>query len=106
MFLACEGKAVCGSTYGLLDRAKSEVGRVGGMWVDPSRRRQGIGRALLQALFSWARERRLERLELLAPAANAGAIALYRGAGFRSTGRQRPLRAGADLQIIEMECPL
>lgn len=106
MFLACEGNTVCGSTYGLLDREKNDAGRIGGMWVDPSRRRQGIGRALLQAVFSWARQRRLKRLELWAPAGNLGAIALYRGAGFIDTGRQRPLRTGADLQIIEMECAL
>lgn len=106
MFLACDGNTVCGLTYGLLDRDKNDTGRVGGMWVDPSRRRRGIGRALLQSVFSWARERRLKRLELWAPAANAGAIALYRSAGFIATGRQRPLRTGADLQIVEMECPL
>ena len=48
MFLACEGGTVCGSTYGLLDRERSDVGRVGGMWVEPAWRRQGVGRALLQ----------------------------------------------------------
>src|SRR6266403_5812135 len=40
MFLACEGETVLGSTYGLLDRAPREAGRVGGMWVAPAARRQ------------------------------------------------------------------
>jgi hypothetical protein len=31
MFLACEGEATYGSTYGLLDQEKSDGGRVGGM---------------------------------------------------------------------------
>ena len=106
LFLACEGNAVCGSTYGLLDRERKDTGRIGGLWVDPSRRRQGVGRALLQAVVSWARQRRLKRLALWTPAANAGAINLYRGAGFVDTGRQRPLRTGAELRIIEMECSL
>jgi GNAT superfamily N-acetyltransferase len=55
MFLACEGETVLGSTYGLLDRAQREAGRVGGMWVAPAARRQGIGRALLHAVMAWAR---------------------------------------------------
>ena len=106
MFLACEGNAVCGSTYGLLDRERKDTGRIGGLWVDPSRRRQGVGRALLQAVVAWARQRRLTRLALWTPAANAGAMSLYRGAGFVDTGRKRPLRTGAELRIIEMECSL
>jgi hypothetical protein len=36
MFLACEGETMCGSTYGLLDRERSDAGRVGGMWVAPA----------------------------------------------------------------------
>jgi GNAT superfamily N-acetyltransferase len=106
MFLAYDGTSICGSTYGLLDRERSDAARVGGMWVDPSWRRQGVGRCLLQAVVSWARQRRFNRLVLWTPAANAGAIALYRGAGFVDTGRQRPLRPGTELRIIEMECAL
>lgn len=106
MFLACEGHAVCGSTYGLLDGERNGAGRIGGMWVDPSRRRQGVGRALLGAAFSWARQRRLDHLGLWVRASNASAIALYRGAGFVATGRQRPLRSDGGLLITEMECAL
>jgi GNAT superfamily N-acetyltransferase len=106
MFLACEGNVVHGSTYGLLDRENVDAGRVGGMWVDPSRRRQGIGRALMQAVLFWARQRGLKRLGLWAPADNTGANALCRGAGFIDTARRGLLRPGAALQIIEMECAL
>src|SRR5271169_4832048 len=45
MFLAYEGSEVLGSAYGLLDRDRSAVGRVGGMWVAPAWRRRGVGRA-------------------------------------------------------------
>src|SRR5262249_12003664 len=57
MFLACEGDAIHGSTYGLRDPENGDAGRVGGTWVAASRRRQGVGKALLQAVFFWARER-------------------------------------------------
>jgi GNAT superfamily N-acetyltransferase len=106
MFLASEGEVVCGSTYGLLDQEKSDGGRVGGMWVDPARRRQGIGRALLQAVIAWARQRGLNRLGLWAPVHIPAAIVLYRQAGFHETGRRRPLPTNPSLEILEMECEL
>jgi ribosomal protein S18 acetylase RimI-like enzyme len=103
MFLAYEGGTVAGSVYGLLDRENANAGRIGGMWVDPSFRRQGIGRALLQAVVSWGRQRQFVRFGLWAPAHSAGAIAFYRRAGFMKTDRQRPLRKRENVQIIEME---
>ena len=106
MFVACEGEDPQGSTYGLLDREQIGVGRVGGMWVAPSRRRQGFGRALLEAVFTWARKRKLKCLVLWAPAHSPGAVALYRKAGFHETGNCRPLPTNSKLQIIEMVCEL
>jgi GNAT superfamily N-acetyltransferase len=106
MFLACEGETALGSTYGLLDRAQREAGRVGGMWVAPAARRQGIGRALLHAVMAWARGRQLTHLGLWAPAHRPAAVALYRQAGFRETGRRGPLPHHPALEIIEMVCEL
>lgn len=106
MFLACEGRDVIGSTYGLLDRPRSESGRVGGMWVEPAWRRRGVGRALLHEVFHWARCRGLSRLGLWAPGHSPAAVALYSGAGFRETGHRRPLPTNPSLQIVEMEAPV
>ena len=106
MFLACEADAVFGSTYGLRDIENRDTARVGGTWVAPSHRRRGVGRALLQAVLSWARDHDFQRLRLWAPSANAAAHALYRQAGFAETGRRRPLPTNAELQIAELECEL
>jgi GNAT superfamily N-acetyltransferase len=106
MFLACEGEHVFGSAYGLIDRARSDAGRVGGMWVEPAWRRHGVGRALLQEVFSWARERSLKRLGLWAPAHSPAAIALYSRAGFRETGERRQLPTNPALSVIAMEVEL
>lgn len=106
MFLACEGNAIYGSIYGTRDRESLGAARVGGTWVEPARRRQGIGKALLQAVISWARAERLSHLRLWAPAASDGALALYRQAGFNATGNRRPLPTNVTLQILELECKL
>ena len=106
MFLACEGEHVLGSTYGLLDLEQSEAGRVGGMWVDPAWRRRGIGRALLQEVFGWARARGLSCLGLWAPGHRPATISLYRQVGFRETGNCRPFPTNPSFQIVEMVCEL
>jgi GNAT superfamily N-acetyltransferase len=106
MFIACRGEDVLGSTYGLLDHERTDTARVGGMWVDPARRGRGVGRALLEAVFHWAREGGLKRLELWAPAHNPAAIALYSRAGFRATGARRPLPSDPARWIIAMEAEL
>ena len=106
MFLSCEGHNVLGTAYGLLDRARSDTGRVGGMWVEPAWRRRGVGRALLQEVISWGRERGLRRLGLWAPGDNSAAIALYTRAGFRNTGDWRLLPTNPALSITAMEVEL
>jgi GNAT superfamily N-acetyltransferase len=106
MFLACEREDIVGSTYGLLDRARSYAGRVGGMWVEPAWRGRGVGRALLREVFGWARERGLRRLGLWAPAHSSAAIALYSRAGFRKTGEERQPPVNSALSIIAMEVDL
>jgi GNAT superfamily N-acetyltransferase len=106
MFVAFECDAIVGTTYGLLDHERSDVGRLGGMWVDPSQRRRGVGRSLLAAVLAWARERGLKRVGLWAPASEPAAIRLYFRAGFRDTRRQRPLPNNGALRIVEMEIEL
>jgi GNAT superfamily N-acetyltransferase len=103
MLLACQDEDVVGSVYGLLDRAQADAGRVGGMWVAPTCRRRGVGRALLEGVVDWARERGLERLGLWAPAHSPAAIALYTHAGFRETGERRPLPTNPSRWIVAME---
>jgi GNAT superfamily N-acetyltransferase len=106
MFLACEGDATHGSIYGLRDRESTDTALVGGTWVEPVYRRQGIGKALLQAVISWAREERFIRLRLWAPVAGVGALALYRQAGFNDTGHRQALPSNTALQVMELECRL
>ena len=102
MFLACEAEQVLGSAYALLEREDARAGRVGGMWVQPQSRRQGVARALLAQVLCWARKRRLASLCLWAPANRGAAIDLYCQAGFSETGRAECLPSRPALRVVEM----
>jgi [ribosomal protein S18]-alanine N-acetyltransferase len=50
------------------------------------RRRQGIGRALMQGMLRYARDNRVDHVLLEVRRSNAPAVALYRATGFFVTG--------------------
>jgi GNAT superfamily N-acetyltransferase len=54
------------------------------LYVDPSHRRQGIGRALMQQSEIWAREQNYTRLGLQVFATNQPALNLYQQLGYQS----------------------
>lgn len=56
------------------------------MWVDPSRRRTGIGRAMLDLLIGAASESGYSRLVLDSPDFMTAAHGLYRSRGFVDSG--------------------
>jgi ribosomal-protein-alanine N-acetyltransferase len=56
--------------------------------VEASQRRGGVGRALLDALLAWARERAAGAVVLEVRDSNAPAQALYAAAGFVADGRR------------------
>jgi ribosomal protein S18 acetylase RimI-like enzyme len=106
MFLACQDEAVLGSVYGLIDRNRTNAGRVGSLWVDAAYRQRGIGRSLLQSVITWAQQREMTYLSLWSPAQNPIAIKLYEKFGFCATGEQKPLPINSAVVIIRMECHL
>lgn len=60
-----------------------------GVSLRAQNRGQGVGRALMEALLSWARANsRVETVRLRVHAKNSGAVALYRKLGFREEGRE------------------
>ena len=64
-------------------------GGVLGMGLLPRFRGQGIGTKLIRSVLAAARTAGLHRVELTVRETNAGAIALYRKAGFAVEGVQR-----------------
>jgi GNAT superfamily N-acetyltransferase len=66
----------------------TDTGRIVRMSVDRAYRRQGIGRAILQALTAEARRRGYCRLVLETTATWTEAIAFYQAQGYRPVGEQ------------------
>ncbi|EAQ04488.1 ribosomal-protein-alanine acetyltransferase, putative [Pseudooceanicola batsensis HTCC2597] len=69
--------------------------------TDPDRRRAGLGRRCLQAFEAAARARDAQEAFLEVAADNGPAIALYRSAGWRTTGRRRDYYRSPDGQRID-----
>jgi len=69
-----------------------------GLMVARDARRQGVGRALMEAAVDWARETGIRKLELHVFPWNKAAIALYQAFGFEREGyRKRHYRRGNEL---------
>jgi ribosomal protein S18 acetylase RimI-like enzyme len=73
----------------------SHRGTIWGVAVDPQRRKEGIGKKVLQRLITHARDEGLLQIQLAVGVENAGAQALYRSLGFQSFGIEpRAMRVG------------
>jgi GNAT superfamily N-acetyltransferase len=87
------GRDTVGMAAGHLDAA-GQVAHVGAMWVDPHARRNGIGRALLDALETWAHDVEAARVELGVAEWNLPACQLYTSLHYLDTGRWTETRWG------------
>jgi ribosomal protein S18 acetylase RimI-like enzyme len=75
-----------------------------GMWVAPEARGRGLGRALVEHVVGWARERGAAAvlLDLTDTERTAAAAALYSSLGFAPTGERAPLDSDPALETIVM----
>jgi putative acetyltransferase len=80
-WVAVTGDNVVG-TFGL-ERASDEAMELRRMYVDPSTRRRGIVRQMLQFAEDECRCRKVSRNELSTAEIKQAALALYRNAGYR-----------------------
>lgn len=90
-----------GMAVGTLDEP-SKTAYLFGMWVEPGRRRSGIGKRLVETLIEWGRARGAVRVELEVNERVKPAVALYQACGFTPTGRSRPLPSNPSATFLEM----
>jgi GNAT superfamily N-acetyltransferase len=76
---------------------------LGRMWVAPHARSQGLGQALIQAILSWAIEKKQRRVMLAITEGNERALRCYTRANFVPTGFSMPHASYPELTIHFME---
>ena len=94
-FAEDEGGRFLGIVVVAFAEADPRLASLLGMWVDPSCRRRGIGRKLVEAALAWAGDREALRAELEVNEQMEAARSLYETCGFSPTGRTRLLPFGA-----------
>jgi ribosomal-protein-alanine N-acetyltransferase len=83
-WVACDGDAIAGS-LSIFEHV--HAGLTIGVLIRASYRRRGIGRALVERSFDWAREHGVATLNLHVFPHNEAARALYAATGFREVER-------------------
>ncbi len=81
LLLAFMGNKACG--IGCLKSINEEIGEIKRMYVDPSFRQIGAGRALLQSLLNAAKNSGYTKVRLDSPKFMEAAHSLYRSFGFK-----------------------
>ena len=97
---------IVGTATGAAYDAEPGVAHLYAMWVAPDARGAGVGRALLDAVETWARDEGHGRLVLQVTESNEGARNFYGSCGFADTGERTPLREGSDLLTWTLAKPL
>lgn len=101
-FVEDDEAGVVGLAGGLIEDEDATQATLISMWVDPGHRGQGHGRALVDAVAEWARERGAETLMLWVVRANERAVNLYLDAGFEAAGPEQSLDHNPALTEILM----
>lgn len=100
IYVAVDGDTGVGMAGGFVPEPGAVM--LWGMWVAAEARRHGLGRALVEAVVGWARERGADtvRLQVTDDERMAPAAALYRALGFTPTGEREPLESDPALVTI------
>jgi GNAT superfamily N-acetyltransferase len=87
-FVAEDDQGAVGLAGGIPDDARPDVAVLISMWVAPTSRGRGVGRALVEAVVGWATGERKAWLTLHVVEGNGPALALYEKCGFALTGER------------------
>lgn len=96
--VAVQGDEIVGFSHYTMVAGVGELINIG---VVQSHQRQGLGRALLNAMFETMKARECEQCFLEVRASNTAAIAIYREAGFQDVGLRKGYYAGEDALLMQ-----
>lgn len=103
VFIAEVDEWPAGLVLAVEDPFDADICRVGGMWVEPTKRRRRAGICMLEAVRGWARQRDKRRLRLWVHADSPSARALYETFGFKYTGARKRFPREPDRELLEMD---
>lgn len=107
LFASVESEAWLGIALGVRWSGEPGTANLYAMWVDPAHRRRGAGRALVDAVVSWAGAfPEVRQVRLAATVSNPDAITFYERCRFADTGERMPLREGSEILTMLMERPV
>ena len=89
-FLARLDGRVVGLAGGVREPLRAPTAELVSMWTAPDARGAGVARALVDAVLRWAEEAGIATVGLWVTRGNDAALALYRAAGFVTTGDHQP----------------
>ncbi|WP_404813837.1 GNAT family N-acetyltransferase [Halomonas qinghailakensis] len=87
---------------GLIHAPEVKIAHIYQMWVTPAARGEGIAKALLGEISTWALDKECECLALDVTTSNEAAVCFYRSSGFMATGQPGPLQRDSFLMMQPM----
>jgi GNAT superfamily N-acetyltransferase len=80
-----------GLAWGRVAQSDASAIELNQLWIAPSVRGRGLGRALVSRIIAWARSRNAEAVILDVTCGDTPAMRLYSSLGFRASGAPQPL---------------
>ncbi len=104
--VALVGAEAIALAWGRVDPSEPTAVHLYQVWVAPEYRGRGVGRRLLDAVITWARDVGAREVALEVTDGDSPARRLYARAGFRPAGEPQPLRPGSSLMQQPMRLDL
>lgn len=101
-FVVEENERWYGMVGCFIHRDYPEIVRLVSMWVDPTRRKSGVGTSLVEAVVQWARACGAKCVQLWVTDTNHRAKSLYARSGFVATEHTKPLPSNPTLHEVLM----
>ena len=105
-YVVLDGDDACGTATCYLCPRVPRRAYLSAAWIDPCRRRLGVGRRLVNEAIAWAAAHGADHLRLWVDDTNPGAARFYQALGFVPTGESQPVGPGSPDRQSGFERPV